>query len=100
MIEKAQNLRSLKLHVSWIPDVQSAMSAQSGSALHSPNSPIARFGRADAEALMRRPGSRLCTVSMEPHVFRGSWVQKRCIDGSMRVCFEVQEDSPTGYRRS
>ena len=68
--------------------------------LHSPNSPIARFGRADAEALMRRPGSRLCTVSMEPHVFRGSWVQKQSIDGSTQLCFEVQEDGLIGDRYS
>src|SRR5712691_3595580 len=98
----AHNLRSLKLHVYWIPttpDIADAHLTICGSVLNSPNSPVARFGRADAEVLMRRPGSRLCTVSMEPHVFRGSWVQKR-IDGSTQLCFEVQEDGLMGSRCS
>jgi len=96
-IDKAHNLRSLKLHVHWIPtpdtaDTQSLSSPVSASALHSPNSPIARFGLADAEALMRRPGSRLSTLSMDPHMFRGSWVPKRHVDGSVRLHFEVRMD--------
>ncbi|KAH9965371.1 hypothetical protein BC827DRAFT_1126809 [Russula dissimulans] len=105
-IEKAHNLRSLKLHVYWIPttpdasDSQSHISAITASTLHSPNSPIARFGLADAEALMRRPDSCLSTVSMGPHVFRGSWVQRRHDDGSVRVFFEVEEDGPLGRRSS
>ncbi|KAH9975540.1 hypothetical protein BGW80DRAFT_1297730 [Lactifluus volemus] len=85
-IEKAHNLRTLKLHVHWIPDAASTNSPIS------PNSPIARFGLADARALMRRPGSRLCTVSMGSHVFRGSWVQMQGVDGSKRVHFQVVED--------
>ena len=105
-IEKARNLHLLKLHVYWIPappdpaDSQSLIAAINASTLHSPNSPIARFGRADAIALMRRPGSRLTTVSMGPHVFRGSWVQKWHIDGSVRLHFEVEEDGLMGRRRS
>jgi len=99
-IEKAHNLRSLKLHVHWIPTAANAcqhyISAISASTLHSPNSPIARFGLADAKALMRRPDSRLSTVSMGPHVFRGSWVKKRYDDGSVGVFFEVEEDGPLG----
>jgi hypothetical protein len=74
--------------------------AVSASALHSPNSPIARFGLADAETLMRRPGSRLSTISMGQHVFRGSWVQKQHIDGSVRLHFEVEEDGLMGGRSS
>jgi hypothetical protein len=94
------------MHVYWIPSTpdaaepRSPMSAVSASALHSPNSPIARFGLADAEALMRRPGSRLSAVSLGPHVFRGSWVQKRHIDGSVRLYFEVEEDGLIGRRSS
>ncbi|KAI0002410.1 hypothetical protein BJV74DRAFT_765412 [Russula compacta] len=103
-IEKAHNLRSLKLYVYWIPTTQDAADTQSristtiASAPHLPNSPLARFGRADAEALMRRPGSRLSTVSMGPHahVFRGSWVRKRHVDGSVQLCFEVEEDGLRG----
>jgi len=68
--------------------------------MHAPNSPIARFGLADAAALMRRPGSHLSTVSMGMHVFRGFWVQKQHIDGSMRLCFQVEEDGPMGRRSS
>ena len=68
--------------------------------MHPPNSPIARFGLADAEALMRRPGSRLCTVSMGPHVFRGSWIQNRHLDGSVRLRFQVEEDGLMGRRTS
>jgi hypothetical protein len=45
---------------------------------------------------MHRPGSRLSTLSIQPHVFRGSWVQKPWTDGTVRVCFEVQEDGPMG----
>jgi hypothetical protein len=66
--------------------------------MHPPNSPIARFGLADAETLMRRPGSRLSTVSMGPHVFRGSWIQKRHLDGSVRLRFQVEEDGLMGRR--
>jgi hypothetical protein len=68
--------------------------------MHLPNSPIARFGLVDAEALMRRPGSRLSTVIMGPHVFRGSWIQKQHLDGSMRLCFQVEEDGLWGRRTS
>lgn len=77
-------------------DPQLSNLAVSASPLHSPNSPIARFGLADAEALMRRPGSRLSTISMGQHVFRGSWVQKQYIDGSARLYFEVEEDGLMG----
>lgn len=66
--------------------------------MHPPNSPIARFGLADAKALMRRPGSRLSTVSMGPHVFRGSWIQKRHFDGSVQLHFQVVEDEVMGRR--
>ena len=81
-------------------DPQFSNLAVSASALHSPNSPIARFGLADAEALMRRPGSRLSTISMGQHVFRGSWVQKQYIDGSVRLHFKVEEDGLMGGRSS
>ncbi|KAI0300463.1 hypothetical protein B0F90DRAFT_1810362 [Multifurca ochricompacta] len=92
-IERARNLRSLKLHVHWIPTTPDAADAEF---LNSPNSPIARFGLADAQALMRRPGSRLRMVSMGPHVFQGSWVRKQDADGSERLQFEVAEDNLSG----
>ncbi|KAI0254425.1 hypothetical protein BJV78DRAFT_917833 [Lactifluus subvellereus] len=100
-IEKAHNLRSLKLHVHWIPDAADTESPNSSvCTLHSPNSPVTRFGMADARALMCRPGSRLCTVAMGPHIFRGSWVQKRGGDGSEQVHFQVVEDGSSGRRLS
>ena len=68
--------------------------------MHLPNSPIARFCLADAEALMRRPGSRLSMVSMGPHVFRGSWIQKQYPDGSLQLCFQVVEDGLMWRRTS
>ena len=68
--------------------------------MHPPNSPIARFGLADAQALMRRPGSRLSTLSMGPHVYRGSWIQKQNFDGSVGLCFQVEEDEMMGRRTS
>ncbi len=72
----------------------------SASEMHLLNSPIARFGLADAEALMRRPGSRLCTVSMGPHVFRGSWVQRQHVDGSVQLRFQVEVDGLMGHGSS
>jgi hypothetical protein len=66
-----------------------------------PNSPVARFGLADAKALMHRPGSRLCTVSIGPHVFWGSWVQKQGVDESKQVHFQVEDvSSAWGQGRS
>ncbi|KAH9006385.1 hypothetical protein EDB86DRAFT_3070398 [Lactarius hatsudake] len=60
-IEKAHNLRSLKLHVYWIPTSRDGdnefPSSYNTYALHSPNSPVARFGLADAETIMRRPAA-------------------------------------------
>ncbi|KAI0261279.1 hypothetical protein BC834DRAFT_897066 [Gloeopeniophorella convolvens] len=101
-IEKAQNLRSLKLHVYWIPFTRDGVSAPSptlslgAGMMLSPNSPAARFGRADAEALMCRPGSRLRTVSMGPHVYQGVWTQKKGTDGTVQLDFEVMEDRVFG----
>lgn len=70
-------------------------------ALHSPNSPVARFGLADAEEIMRRPGSCLRTVSIGLHMFQGSWVHKRGPDGTEVLYFEVVEEnlSREGPRR-
>ncbi|KAH9072866.1 hypothetical protein EDB83DRAFT_2288463 [Lactarius deliciosus] len=99
-IEKAHNLRSLKLHVYWIPTSRDGDNETSSSyntyALHSPNSPVARFGLADAETIMRRPGSCLRTVSIGLHMFQGSWVQKRGPDGTEVLYFEVVEESISG----
>jgi hypothetical protein len=65
-------------------------------ALQSSNSPVARFGLVDAEAIMRRPGSRLRTVSIGLHMFQGSWVQKRDPDGTEALYFEVVEENLSG----
>jgi len=91
-VERAHNLRSLKLHVYWIPTSRDDFPGDR-SALHSPNSPVARFGLADAEAIMRRPGSCLRTVSIGLHMFQGSWVQKRDPDGTEVLSFEVVEEN-------
>lgn len=96
-VEKAHNLCSLKLHVYWIPTSHDAEnespSSHMDAYMHSPNSPTARFGLADAEAIMRRPGSRLRTVSIGLHLFQGSWVQKRGPDGTEVLYFEVVEEN-------
>ncbi|KAI9465914.1 hypothetical protein BJY52DRAFT_1202147 [Lactarius psammicola] len=100
-VERAHNLRSLKLHVYWIPTSRDGENEFPSSytdtyALHSPNSPVARFGLADAEAMMRRPVSRLRTVSIGLHMFQGSWVQKRGPDGTDLLYFEVVEENLSG----
>lgn len=95
----ARNLYSLKLHVFWIPTSGGAGNEHLSSHMNTyPNSPAARFGLADAEALMRRPDSRLRTLSIGWHIFQGSWVQKRGPDGTEVLNFVVEEnlseDSP------
>ncbi|KAI0048807.1 hypothetical protein FA95DRAFT_1490287 [Auriscalpium vulgare] len=63
-IAKAHTLRSLRLHVHWIPNSNSYSDGP-----YSPNSSSARFGKREAEALMLRKGSRIRTLSMGPHVY-------------------------------
>ena len=97
-VERAHNLRSLKLHVYWIPTSRDAENEfyVDTDALHSSNSPVARFGLTDAEVIMRRPGSRLRTLSIGLHMFQGSWVQKRDPDGTEVLYFEVSEENLSG----
>jgi hypothetical protein len=90
----ARNLHSLKLHVFWIPTSSGVGNEYSNSHMDTyPNSPAARFGLTDAEAIMRRPDSRLRTVSIGWHMFQGSWVQKRNPDGTDVLNFEVAEEN-------
>ncbi|KAF8268899.1 hypothetical protein EI94DRAFT_1576013 [Lactarius quietus] len=93
-VKMARNLRSLKLHVFWIPTSGGSENEPSSSHMDTyPNSPAARFGLADAKAIMRRPDSRLRTLSIGWHMFEGSWVQKRDPDGTEVLNFEVVEDN-------
>lgn len=93
-VKMARNLHSLKLHVFWIPTSSGVGNEYSNSHMDTyPNSPAARFGLADAEAIMRRPDSRLRTVSIGWHMFQGSWVQKRGPDGTKVFNFEVVEEN-------
>ncbi|ETW74810.1 hypothetical protein HETIRDRAFT_482604 [Heterobasidion irregulare TC 32-1] len=96
VIAKAKHLHSLRLHVHWIPDMnqssQGLSTPLSSYLQYSPRSPSARFGRAEAEALMRREGSLLRTVSMGPHMYKGSWMRM----ANQELKFVVEEDSAVG----
>ncbi|KAI0067612.1 hypothetical protein BV25DRAFT_1846723 [Artomyces pyxidatus] len=88
-IAKGHNLRCLKLHVHWLPNSYSLDDFSP----YSPNSPSARFGKSDAEALMMREGSRIRTLSMGPHVYSGSWMPRLDANGRVQLDFEIVEDT-------
>ncbi|KAI0316579.1 hypothetical protein OF83DRAFT_1126093 [Amylostereum chailletii] len=91
VIAQAHQLRSLKLHVTWLPDSIALTTADWSNLPPAPRSPSNPFEKKDAEALMLRTSIR--TLSMGPHMYIGKWIQEPDPGGEMRLKLLVEEVS-------
>ncbi|EIM85118.1 uncharacterized protein STEHIDRAFT_158812 [Stereum hirsutum FP-91666 SS1] len=106
-IVPGKNLHTLHLHVRWIPpspsrspppsatqqtfasQVATRYSSPSLSCLSLPNSPMQRFGLADARMLMKRPESSVMLLGIGTQIYTGSWVRREKEDGTNELVWKV-----------
>jgi len=91
-VSSARNLRTLRLHVQWIPhEIPIHYSPKRIDCAYSPKRiDCAYFTVRHATEIMLRKGSRLRTIGMGPVLYMGKWVLRH--QGSPELGFEVKQD--------
>jgi hypothetical protein len=96
VIENGRNLRSLRLHVIWIPDTGPLTFKVDEKDRNSMSwgdvKEAERFTVAEAMEIMLSNDSRIRLIGIGPDVYMGHWVRRLTADGSTELAFEVLKD--------